>query len=485
MVHVSDKMYIGRNDITTDLKEEIKEELTIPNKAYYNALKYSRYSTTRIPQNIYLYKEENNALIVPRAYGISKISNYVDETVENTVKYPKCLITLRELQSQAEKFYLHNTNNGLIVLNTGIGKSVLGIHLAYMLRQKTLIVVHKDDLVVGWKKDAKLVFGDDFKVGLIKAKKFDIGEQITIATIQTLNRLDAEKQKLIYDTFGCVIVDEVHRAGSQQYDLINNFKGAYRIGLTATLERNDEFCKNIYSMFGGVAFEYKVKKSEDILPVTVYMKKSKAYYMPKCSYANGRYKYVNYKDQWKYSHLKLTDICDIPYKERPNLNYHDIEDTTVTRLSYMAQVISDVITEVKYKKHKCLLVFNKKEHIDLYAEHLKKLGYDSYKYYGDSKDKRDVMLEKAEQSDITLATYGIATEGTNVKSWQTLFLVSSINNAKNTEQIVGRIRRTDGNKERAYVYDYCHTDVYGMARHHDTRRRRYVELGFLITTIDL
>lgn len=44
-----------------------------------------------------------------------------------------------------------------------MGKSILGLHISFMLRQKTLIIVHKDDLVKGWQKDAKVVFGDNFK----------------------------------------------------------------------------------------------------------------------------------------------------------------------------------------------------------------------------------------------------------------------------------------------------------------------------------
>ena len=93
------------------------------------------------------------------------------------------------------------------------------------------------------------------------------------------------------------------------------------------------------------------------------------------------------------------------------------------------------------------------------------------------------LLQEAEKADVTLVTYGIATEGTNVKSWQSLFLVASINDAKNTEQIVGRIRRTDNKKKEAYVFDYYSNDVWGTRRHKDTRRRRYLDLGFTVKEV--
>ena len=477
MIRVSDKMYIPLSEISEKVIQKIKDDLTVPNKDYENALRYSKYGRVNLPKYIYLYKCSKTDLIVPRGYGISKAKNYLDETLETHVDYPKPLIQLRELQSLAEKNYLRNTDNGLIILNTGIGKSILGLHIAYMLRQKTLIVAHKNDLILGWQKDSKVVFGDQYKTGLIKAKKFEIGEQITLATIQTLNRLNKETLNTLYDTFGCIIVDECHHAGAKNYDIINNFKGTYRIGLTATLERSDSLDKKIYAMFGGVAFKYKVQKSDDILPVNVIMKRTNLHHIPKCAYSGRKMKHISYKDYGKYK--QLIPINKLEYNERPVLNHHDIDNFVVTNKDFIKQVMNDIKKEVSLG-HKCIVAFHKKEHINLYAECLKDLGIECYKYYGDNKDKKDIMLQKAEEVPVTLATYSIATEGTNVKSWQTLFIVSSINNGKDTEQIVGRIRRTDGIKRVAFVYDYYHPNVYGISKHHETRMRRYSQLGLKI-----
>lgn len=482
MIVIQDKCYINEADLTTKEIEEIKDDLTVENQAYYNALRYSGYNSTRIPKNIYLYSHDrkNRQYVVPRGYGYTMLDKYIDKSLEHTVKFPQSLIQLRDVQKEAEKAYFNDTTKGLIVLNTGMGKSILGLHISFMLRQKTLIVVHKDDLVKGWQKDAKVVFGDNFKMGLIKAKKFEIGEQITIATIQTLNRLDSDKLRYVTEEFGCVIVDEVHRAGSKQYDLINEFKGAYRIGLTATLERSDSFAKNIYAMFGDVAYYHKVKKSEDILPVKVFMRNTGIRYIPKCYKKGTKYVHIP-KEEWHLYH-PLYNVTDVPHKLLKGINYFDIENNMVENTRYMQMVLRDVLSEVK-KGHKCVMAFKQKQHIDLYAKYLEAENINHYKYYGDSKDSKDVMLQEAEKADVTLVTYGIATEGTNVKSWQSLFLVASINDAKNTEQIVGRIRRTDNKKKEAYVFDYYSNDVWGTRRHKDTRRRRYIDLGFTVKEV--
>ena len=94
----------------------------------------------------------------------------------------------------------------------------------------------------------------------------------------------------------------------------------------------------------------------------------------------------------------------------------------------------------------------------------------------------DEVLEKAEKTRkyITLTTYAKATEGTNVKQWEVEFLVSSINNEKNTEQAVGRVRRTkEGCKiSPVLIYDYRTPRVYSVSAHGKTRDARYRQLRF-------
>ena len=104
-------------------------------------------------------------------------------------------------------------------------------------------------------------------------------------------------------------------------------------------------------------------------------------------------------------------------------------------------------------------------------------------YYGDSKEKSEDMMRKAENKEVlvTLATYAKATEGTNVKSWEVEFLVSSVNNQKNVEQATGRIRRRkEGKIDPVIVYDVRYSDCYSLASHYDTRRTTYRKLKFNI-----
>ena len=98
-------------------------------------------------------------------------------------------------------------------------------------------------------------------------------------------------------------------------------------------------------------------------------------------------------------------------------------------------------------------------------------------YNGDySEEELLAMLEgiESEKIKITFTTYSIAKEGTNVKAWDTAFLVSSINNGKNVEQSIGRVRRTRaGKKSYATVFDVRYPHSYALKNHKWERDKRY------------
>lgn len=456
-------------NLTVEQKTQVKEELTLDNPQYFKALKYSRYSNIKIPKYLRYYTDNRAYIEVPRGYEVPFESDEeIDYTFTNDVEYPTFKLELRETQKEAFNHYVQDTSKGIIILPTGKGKSILGCYIASQLKQKTLIVVHKDDLVSGWKADAKLCFGEEIETGLIKASKRKIGEQITIATIQTLNRLSEEDLILLTETFGLVIVDEMHHSPSSSFDLIQKFRGKYRVGLTATPERTDGLTPLFNFHFGGVAYQFETKEhDEDILPVIVNIHKlPEVAYEPKVK-VNGR---------------------EIPLSKAPKngnfrVNYHEIDEAVVKNPKYVRKVLNDTIREYN-EDRSIIMFFSKKEHCRYYYDCLKERGIpedEMQLYYGDAKESKDEMKRKAENKEvlITLATYSIATEGTNVKQWEVAFLVSSINNEKNVEQAVGRIRRTKKGKiNPVIVHDYSLPNVSIVSRHINTRTKRYEKLLF-------
>ena len=173
-------------------------------------------------------------------------------------------------------------------------------------------------------------------------------------------------------------------------------------------------------------------------------------------------------------------LSDIPYTDRPKVPFQVIDDFVVREIKEF--VVQDILSEYDMGRS-CIVFFTQKEHCRLYYDRLLEIipESDLGLYYGDNPNN-DEVLEKAENQRkfVTLTTYAKATEGTNVKQWEVEFLVSSINNEKNTEQAVGRVRRTKEGKKISpvLIYDYRTPNVYSVSSHGKTRDARYRHLRF-------
>jgi superfamily II DNA or RNA helicase len=485
---------------TPEEVEQLQEHLTFDNPAYKSAKRYSRYSRITIPPYITYYNTTKKSIEIPLGTDIDSLvdmkhTRVIDERIHQVVKVnvPEFKMTLREDQQKAHDAFIKLNSrplqrNGLIQLPTAKGKSVLGLAIAHTLSLKTLIVVHKDDLVIGWMKDIEIAFGGKVNAGLIKAKKRVLGNFITIATIQTLNKLRKEEIDLLHDTFGLVIQDEAHHCPASTFSIVSDFNSRYKLALTATPERNDGLTHVLHLYFGGFAFKYEMKGNEkDILPVEVIRKDSGLYFNPIFHPVtqNSR-KIYQLVDLYAEKDTSLSKgqikLSEIPYKERPSLSFQELDDWVIRQPSYREMVIEDILKEVK-QGHSCVVFFTQKEHCNIYLERLnlyRPLKGKVQTYNGDTKNNEEA-LQRAENREVlvTLTTFAKGTEGTNVNAWEVEFLVSSINNEKNAEQACGRIRRLkEGKLKTALVYDYRHSEVYAMSSHGATRDRRYKKLGF-------
>ena len=377
--------------------------------------------------------------------------------------------------------------------------TVTGLYLAYTFKQKTLIVVNKDDLIAGWRDDAKLCFGEDFKCGLIKAKKFDIGEYITLATIQTLSKLPEDKLEEVKSTFGMVIVDEQHRAASKSYEFISNLPAHRRVGFTATDIRNDGLRDVLDFYFKGViyrcddnAVREDIITSDDIEVISrcsdIVYRVPKSYrwvddntLVTAIEWLNPRKIITNKDREWAEAIAELLrdgEIAKIP------INLHKVNAYVNADDEFLDTVTSDIASECRLNRS-CVVFCKEKALVEKLNELLLEKGFDSediLMYYGNSKITKQDLKERAEtkKSLITLTTLAMATEGTNVKAWESIFLVSSIANEKDLIQAIGRVRRTKEGKDLVRIFDYSHPYVDGLKRHVAVRMAYYEKKGFKI-----
>lgn len=477
-------------DLTPKQIEKVKEALTFDNPAYKQAKRYSRCKYITIPPYLFYYKEDKDGLSVPIGVDIPKLleCNFICEDLRITkeVEYPPFVLTLRDDQEKAKKAYLSECEEfyprNIVQLPTGKGKSILALNIACTLKQRTLILVHKDDLVTGWKKDIDLCFGGEVESGLIKAKSRKIGKQITIATVQTLSRMSKEELETYINSFGLVVQDECHHVGLNIFNVIDSFNSRYKLGLSATPTRSDGLTFAFDLFLGGLGFKYVYDPNDtDITQVKVIPRSSPFKYRP-FLHKGMIYNYYDFDPKEIPDTVEYLD--EMEYSKRPTIPFLTIDNEMVTNKQYKIFVCKDIIAEYK-QGHSCIALFTQKEHINSYYTYLSRyIPKDKIMlYYGDSKEDSETLMKKAESREVlvTLATYAKATEGTNVKSWEVEFLVSSMNNEKNVEQATGRIRRSkDGKLNPVRVYDYFCKTAYSISNHFNTRLKVYKRLNYII-----
>ena len=140
-------------------------------------------------------------------------------------------------------------NKQLVALPTGVGKTVLGCHIANTFNS-TLFLVHRKELIEQTARTMRAICPDieigEIANGIVNIKPFTIG------MIQTaVNRLP----KLDKNLFDMMIIDEAHHAMAKTWKQVaEHFDTRLRLGLSATPDRADGaplanlFDKIVYQM---------------------------------------------------------------------------------------------------------------------------------------------------------------------------------------------------------------------------------------------
>lgn len=161
-------------------------------------------------------------------------------------------VRLRDYQNQALDAWMANDKRGVVVLPTGSGKTLLGIKAISMLNTPALVIVPTLDLVEQWRSRLKEEFKTE--VGILGGGERDI-KALTVSTYDSAY-LHAER---LGNKFGLVIFDEVHHLPAEGYrNIAEMFASPYRLGLTATFEREDGLHKELNRLVGGKIFEKRV-----------------------------------------------------------------------------------------------------------------------------------------------------------------------------------------------------------------------------------
>jgi len=526
---------IPKKGLTITQKKQIVNDLTI--KPFTMGAPQCENKTFPV------YRESPNKFYVPHYYGVEnfgppkeyKISEGLDI---NLVFHGKP----RDYQEPViNKFLRHcekvKCGGGLLELHTAWGKTSASLYIATQLKKKTIVIVHKEFLMNQWIERIQY-FLPDARVGKIQGPVVDVEDKdIVLCMLQSLVLKDYEPE--MFEQFGLTIIDEVHHISSQTFSTsLFKLVTKYMLGLSATMERKDG-TTNVFKMFLGDVIHKAERKHDNSVEVralyyktddpdfretitdwrgntqissmlnklcgynrrTEFILKALTDYIrvdnvdriiveqhkkqmdddvPTCAMCNKNDCYLVRNtccDTVKYCMICMDSLSlkyDIKIKEpklkakcpncKKNLKYEQnyIENPYVKPVSEVHTIVmSQNLSILHY-------MYNK-----IVCRNLASVGY----YVGGMKESE---LKETEGKQIILSSYAMASEGLDIPSLTTEFLITP---KTDVVQIVGRILRAKHPTTIPTIYDFV--DVHDVFHRQWSKRKSYYKKqNYRIITTD-
>ncbi|HON10406.1 MAG TPA: DEAD/DEAH box helicase [Chitinispirillaceae bacterium] len=234
----------------------------------------------QLDPNRYLVSPENRGIIkqVLTSIGFPAYdkAGYVDgEPFEITLRKEMLSggeFKIREYQKLAAENFIGSPDapggSGVVVLPCGAGKTIVGIYAMSLLQRRTLILVTNVTAAHQWKKEI---------LDKTEIQESDIGEYsgeqkqikpVTIATYQILTyrkkKTDPFTHYAVFNSenWGLIIYDEVHLLPAPVFKFTAELQARRRLGLTATLVREDGHEDDVFTLIGPKKFDVPWKDLE-------------------------------------------------------------------------------------------------------------------------------------------------------------------------------------------------------------------------------
>jgi len=382
-----------------------------------------------------LYKEVGNELWIPRALVHRYASgNFTDNTTlgDREVDF-KSLIQLgpNEFSEYNQTQFVEQFTEALKKqygaigqAHPGYGKTLMALEVIARLKRPAIILVHKEFFMSQWADRISTYYDiSPDEIGFIQQDSFDFrGKKIAIAMVQSL--LAREYPKSLFDYFGTICVDEVHRFAALEFrKAIVMFPARYRLGITATPKRADNLENVFFWHIGEIAVRGESQKLKPKIKVV--------------------------KTNIEPTQMELRNFYD--FRGKQNLNKvisYLITDGRRNRL------IVALLKKALKSGRKIMVLSGRLDHLEV----LKKMTdmemvkdgirYTTGYYIGGmTEEERTISATR----DLIFATFQMAQEGLDIPDMDTLFLVTP---RTDIEQAVGRILRVVAEKKEPTVVDF-------------------------------
>lgn len=348
-------------------------------------------------------------------------------------------IKIKEHQVEMINLYLQNIQSINIIPTAG-GKTIVTGILSHKIQKygKSIVIVPSKDLVTQTEQD---YINMGLNVGVFFGDRKEYGKTHTICTWQSLENISKGMYDVSIDEFidgvVCVICDETHRAkGTVLRTLLSEaFRNVpIRWGLTGTMPEDEADKYAVISCIGKLAGEIKTKDLQD-----------------KGILAN--------------IHINVLQLQD------PIMTHGSYQQELkwLTSNKQRLEYIAKELTQISLTGNTLILV----DRIDS-GKLLESLIEGSVFLSGATKSatrKSEYKSVQEVDNKVIIATYGIASTGTNIPRIFNLVLIEAGKGFVRVIQSIGRGLRVTPDKDFINVYDVCSNSKY--SKRHLTRRKQF------------
>ncbi|MDY7989412.1 DNA repair helicase XPB [Paenibacillus polymyxa] len=260
---IGDRLILGAE--TPALLDEL---LTKQELEQLGLLRVDEVSASVPPENRGLLKQELTRL----GYPVVDTAGYLEgNQLSFTLGKGQTKLQLRDYQVKAADAFEGADGlggSGVLVLPCGAGKTVIGMAVMNRFQCEVLILTSNTTSVRQWVEELKQktdIPADS--IGEYSGQKKEV-RPITVATYQILTHRrtkdgDFEHMKLLSERkWGLIIYDEVHLLPAPVFRATADIQATRRLGLTATLVREDGCERDVFSLIGPKRYDMPWKELE-------------------------------------------------------------------------------------------------------------------------------------------------------------------------------------------------------------------------------
>jgi superfamily II DNA or RNA helicase len=357
---------------------------------------------------------------------------------------------LRDYQKEAIESWSQE-KMGSIVLPTGAGKTIIGLKIIEMINSPTLIVVPTLDLIKQWTQILSQSF--NIEIGNIGGGTENI-QAITVSTYDSAYI----KASSIGNKFLLIVFDEVHHLPAPSYRLIaETYIAPFRLGLTATLEREDHLDADFPYLIGKTTFRITANELAKNNYLANYVIERKQTFM-------SEEEYQKYKENMTLYHtcLRKIGLKMNSYNSFKRLIMISSRNNLARRALVARNKAIDIALNSRSKMDEIRKILSENKNIKtiIFTQH-NKLVYDisnafliPFITYKSSKEEREDVLGGFKDGRYkAIVTSKVLDEGIDVPDAQLGILVSGTGSSREFVQRLGRLLRPKNDNQQARLIE--------------------------------